>query len=265
MRLLAIASLLSLVLTAGAQAAGGGDTARKHPEPQSWTFSGPFGTFDRQQLQRGYQVYKEVCAACHGMKLLSFRNLSQPGGPEFSAAQAKALAAGVQVAALNDAGEPIERPGTVADRFPSPYPNDKAARAANNNALPPDLSVIVKARAHGIEGEGPDYLYWLLIGYSDPPEGKSVLEGLYYNPYFEGHQIAMPPPLASDGQVTWPEGNPPATKQQMAKDVVAFMTWAADPHMEARKSLGVKVFIFLIFLCVLLFFAYKRQWKDVAH
>jgi cytochrome c1 len=265
MRLLAIASLLALVLTSGAQAAGGGDTARKHPEPQSWTFTGPFGTFDRQQLQRGYQVYKEVCAACHGMKLLSFRNLSQPGGPEFSAAQARALAAGVEVAALNDVGEPITRPGTVADRFPSPYPNDRAARAANNNALPPDLSVIVKARAHGIEGEGPDYLYWLLVGYSDPPAGKTVLEGLYYNPYFEGHQIAMPPPFATDGQVTWPEGNPPATKQQMAKDVVAFLTWASEPHMESRKQLGVKVFIFLIFLCVLLYFAYKRQWKNVDH
>lgn len=265
MRVLAIASLLAFALVSGAQAAGEGDTARKHPEPQAWSFSGPFGTFDRQQLQRGYQVYKEVCAACHGMKLLSFRNLAQPGGPEFSDAQAKALAAAVQVSVLDDKGEPMERPGTVADRFPSPYPNDKAARAANNNALPPDLSVIVKARAHGIEGEGPDYLYALLTGYSDPPAGKTVLEGLYYNVYFEGHQIAMPPPLATDGQVTWPEGNPAATKQQMAKDVVAFMTWAADPHMEARKALGVKVFIFLIFLSVVLFFAYKRQWKDVDH
>ena len=265
MRLRAIASLLALALSSGAQAAGGGDTDPKHPEKQAWSWSGPFGTFDRQQLQRGYQVYKEVCAACHGMKLVSFRNLAQPGGPEFTAEQAKALAAAVQVSALDDQGEPMDRPGTVADRFPSPYPNDKAARAANNNALPPDLSVIAKARAHGIEGEGPDYLYSLLIGYSDPPEGKTVLEGLYYNPYFAGHQIAMPPPIASDGQVTWPEGNPPATKSQMAKDVVAFLTWAADPHAEARKALGVKVVIFLVFLCVLLFFAYKRQWKDVDH
>lgn len=265
MRLIAIASLLALVMSTSAQAAGSGDTARKHPEPQAWSFHGPFGTFDRQQLQRGYQVYKEVCAACHGMKLLAFRNLAQQGGPEFSEAQVKTLAAGVQVASLDDNGEPTERAGTVADRFPSPYPNAKAARAANNNAYPPDLSVIVKARAHGIEGEGPDYLYWLLVGYSDPPEGKAVLEGLYYNPYFEGHQIAMPPPLSSDGQVTWPEGNPPATKSQMAKDVVAFLTWAADPHMESRKALGVKVVIFLLFLCVLLYFAYRRQWKDVDH
>jgi ubiquinol-cytochrome c reductase cytochrome b/c1 subunit len=265
MRILAIASVLALSFVGQAFAAGGGDTEPKHPEKQQWTWEGPFGTFDRQQLQRGYQVYKEVCAACHGIRLLSFRNLAQPGGPEFTAAQAKALAAAVQVPALDDKGESIMRPGTVADRFPSPYPNDKAARAANNNALPPDLSVIAKARAHGIDGEGPDYLYSLLIGYSEPPASFTVLEGLYYNEYFAGHQIAMPPPIASDGQVTWPDGNPPATKQQMAKDVVAFLTWAAEPHMEARKALGVKVFIFLVFLSILLFFAYKRQWKDVDH
>jgi ubiquinol-cytochrome c reductase cytochrome c1 subunit len=241
MRILAIASVLALSFVGQAFAAGGGDTEPKHPEKQQWSWEGPFGTFDRQQLQRGYQVYKEVCAACHGARLLSFRNLAQPGGPEFTAAQAK------------------------ADRFPSPYPNDKAARAANNNALPPDLSVIVKARAHGIEGEGPDYIYSLITGYSEPPASFTVLEGLYYNEYFAGHQIGMPPPIASDGQVTWPDGNPPATKQQMAKDVVAFLTWAADPHMEARKELGVKVFIFLVFLSIVLFFAYKRQWKDVDH
>ena len=265
MRILAIASVLALSFVGQAFAAGGGDTEPKHPEKQQWSWEGPFGTFDRQQLQRGYQVYKEVCAACHGARLLSFRNLAQPGGPEFTAAQAKALAAAVQVPALDDKGESIMRAGTVADRFPSPYPNDKAARAANNNALPPDLSVIVKARAHGIEGEGPDYIYSLITGYSEPPASFTVLEGLYYNEYFAGHQIGMPPPIASDGQVTWPDGNPPATKQQMAKDVVAFLTWAADPHMEARKELGVKVFIFLVFLSIVLFFAYKRQWKDVDH
>lgn len=265
MRIIALVSVIVVALASQAFASGGGSTDPKHPETQAWSWEGPFGTFDRQQLQRGYQVYKDVCAACHSMKLVAFRNLSQPGGPEFTAAQAKAIATNVQVGGLDDKGEAIQRPATVADRFPSPYANDKAARAANNNALPPDLSVIVKARAHGIEGEGPDYIYSLLTGYSDPPEGVSVLSGLNYNPYFAGHQIAMPSPLSSDGLVTWPEGNPAATKQQMAKDVVAFMTWASDPNMEARKSLGVKVVIFLIFLSVILFFAYKRQWKDVPH
>ena len=144
-------------------------------------------------------------------------------------------------------------------------PNEKAARAANNNAYPPDLSVIAKARAHGIEGEGPDYLYALITGYSEAPADFQLLPGLNYNPYFAGHQIAMPPPLSSDGQVTWADGNPPATKSQMAKDVVAFLTWAADPKMEERKSLGVKVMIFLALLSIMLFFAYKRVWRDVSH
>ena len=199
------------------------------------------------------------------MHLVSFRNLAQPGGPEFSVAQAKAIATGIQVPGLDDKGEAIQRPATLADRFPSPFTNEKAARAANNNAYPPDLSVIIKARAHGIEAEGPDYVYSLLTGYTDPPAGETVLEGLNYNPYFAGHQIGMPPPISSDGQVTWAEGNPPATKQQMAKDVVAFLTWASDPNLEARKQMGVKVMLFLALLSVMMFFAYKRLWKDVDH
>lgn len=265
MRILALASLFAVVLSTQAYAEGAVSTEPKAPEKQSWSWEGPFGTFDRQQLQRGYQVYKEVCSACHSMHLMSFRNLAQPGGPEFTPAQAKAIAEGIQVPGLDDKGEPIQRPATLADRFPSPFPNEKAARAANNNALPPDLSVIIKARAHGIDAEGPDYVYSLLTGYQDPPAGETVLEGLNYNPYFPGHQIGMPSPLASDGQVTWPDGNPPATKQQMAKDVVAFLTWVSDPNMEARKTLGVKVVIFLVFLSIVLYLAYKRQWKDVEH
>lgn len=233
-----------------------------HPEKQEWHWQGVFGSFDRQQLQRGYQVYKEVCAACHAMHLMSFRNLSQPGGPEFSEAQMKAIAAGFQVPTLNDAGETVQRAGTSADRFPSPFPNEKAARAANGNAYPPDLSVIAKAR----EG-GPDYIYALLTGYKDPPPDFTLLPGLNYNEYFPGHQIAMPAPLTSDGQVTYApdQGNPPATKQQMAKDVVAFLAWASEPHLEARKTLGVKVMLFLGALSLLLFFAYRRIWKDVEH
>jgi cytochrome c1 len=258
MKLKALLALILAVVAATGFVYASEDVA--HPAPQSWTWDGPFGTFDRQQLQRGYQVYKEVCAACHSMRLVSFRNLAQPGGPEFSEAQMKAIAASFQVPTLDEKGETVQRPGIPADRFPSPFPNEKAARAANNNALPPDLSVVVKARAGG-----PDYIYALITGYSDPPAGFTLLSGLYYNPYFSGHQIAMAPPLASDGLVTWPEGNPQATKAQMARDVVAFLMWAAEPKLEERKRLGVQVVIFLILLSVLLYFAYKRLWRDVDH
>lgn len=256
MRRAVLAVLVALALGVVAQA----DTEAKHPEKQNWSWSGPLGKFDRQELQRGYQVYKDVCAACHGMRFVAFRNLGEPGGPEFTPAQVKALAAAVQVNALDDKGEPITRPGTPADRFPSPYPNEIAARAANNNALPPDLSVIAKAR----EG-GPDYLYALLMGYSDPPAGFQLLPGLSYNAYFPGHQIAMPGPLTSDGQVTWPQGNPPASRENMAKSVVALLMWAAEPKMEERKELGVMVMVFLAGLSVLLFLAYRRLWRDVDH
>ncbi len=260
-----IRALLAIVLMlgfAGAALAEPKEGDAKHPEEQEWVWTGPFGKFDRQQLQRGYQVYKEVCSACHGMHLVAFRNLSQPGGPEFSEAQAKALAASFKFPTTDDKGEETERTGTTADHFPSPYPNENAARAANGNALPPDLSVIIKAR----EG-GPDYAYALLTGFSDPPAefAPKMLPGLNYNPYFQGWQITMPEPLTSDGQVTWPEGNPPATKQQMAKDVVAFLTWASEPKLEERKQLGVQVMIFLAALAILLYFAYKRVWRDVEH
>lgn len=255
-------ALLAVVLAFGFSGAAIAENEAKHPEPQTWEFDGVFGTFDRQQLQRGYQVYKEVCSVCHSMNLVSFRNLSQPGGPEFSEAQVKALAASFKFPSTDDKGEPNERTGTPADRFPAPYDNEKAARAANNNALPPDLSVIIKAR-HG----GADYLFSILIGYTDPPADFKLLPGLNYNPYFEGHQIGMPEPLSSDGVVTYaPDaGNPAATKQQMAKDVVAFLAWAAEPKMEERKQLGVQVMIFLAALSVLLFFAYRRVWRDVEH
>jgi cytochrome c1 len=253
-------ALIALTLGLAASAIAFADDDVKHPEPQAWSWEGVFGTYDRQQLQRGYQVYKEVCAACHSMHLLSFRNLSQPGGPGFSDAQMKAIAASFQVPTIDEKGEVVQRPGIPADRFPSPYPNDAAARAANNNALPPDLSVIIKAR-----NDGANYVHALLTGYTDPPAGFQLLPGLSYNPYFPNHQIAMPAPIASDGQVTWPEGNPPATKDQMARDVVAFLAWAAEPKMEERKRLGVQVMIFLGALALLLYFAYKRLWRDVDH
>lgn len=257
------ALVVSLGLVGQAVAAGGeGAHSAKAPRQVKWSWEGPFGHFDRQQLQRGYQVYKEVCAACHAMHLLSFRNLAQPGGPEFTEAQMKAIAAAVQVSGLDDKGEVIQRPATPADRFPSPFPNELAARAANNNAYPLDLSVIVKGRP-----DGANYLYSLLTGYSEAPKDFQLLPGLNYNEYFAGHQIAMPAPLTSDGQVTYaPDaGNPAATVDQMAQDVTAFLTWAAEPKMEERKQLGVKVMIFLAALSVLLYIAYRQLWKDVDH
>jgi cytochrome c1 len=241
----------------------------KAPKTVTWTWEGPFGHFDRQQLQRGYQVYKEVCSSCHSMHLMAFRNLSQPGGPEFTEAQVKALAAGVQINTLDDKGEAfddkgvaIQRPGTAADRFPSPFANELAARAANNNALPPDLSVIIKARPNGA-----NYVYSLITGYSDAPASFELLPGLNYNAYFPNHQIAMPQPLASDGQVTYAPnaGNPEPTIDQMAKDVVAYLAWASEPKMEERKQMGVKVMIFLVLLSALLYLAYRQLWKDIDH
>ena len=255
---------LSLALAGPALASGGESDAHaaKAPKAQTWTWDGAFGHFDRQQLQRGFLVYKEVCAVCHSMKLLSFRNLSQPGGPEFKENEMKAIAASYKIKALDDKGEEIERPGIPADRFPSPFANELAARAANNNAYPPDLSVITKARPNGT-----NYMVSLLTGYSDPPADFQLLPGLNYNEYFAGHQIAMPAPLVSDGQVTYAAdaGNPAATKEQMAKDVAAFLTWAAEPKMEERKEMGVKVMIFLALLSALLYVAYRQLWKDVDH
>jgi cytochrome c1 len=260
---LAIALALGFGLTGTALAAGGeGDAhAAKAPKKQEWTWEGAFGHFDRQQLQRGYQVYKEICAVCHSMHLVSFRNLSQPGGPEFTEAQMKAIAASFKIKALDDKGEEIERPGIPADRFPSPFANELAARAANNNAYPPDLSVITKARP-----DGANYVFSLLTGYSDAPSTFQMLPGLHYNEYFQGHQIAMPEPV-SGGEVTYAPnaGNPEATKEQMAKDVVAFLSWAAEPKMEERKQMGVKVMIFLAALALLLYVAYRQLWKDVDH
>lgn len=256
--------LASLLLAAGialAPVAAFAAENQKEPVPQEWSWAG-LGHFDQAQVQRGYQVYKEVCSACHGMHLMAFRNLSDEDGPGFTAAQVKAIAASFQVPSIDDKGEPNTRPGTPADRFPSPYANPDAAKAANNGAIPPDLSVIIKAR-HG----GPDYVYAILTGYSDPPEEMKakMMPGLNYNPYFANAQIAMPAPLTTDGQVTYADGNPPATKEQMAKDVVAFLSWASEPRQIDRKEMGVKVLIFLFVTALLLYFAYKRVWRDVDH
>jgi cytochrome c1 len=272
-------SLLALVLVAGftapfAMTAG---AAEGTPEPprQKWSFSGPFGLYDRAQLQRGFKVYKEVCASCHSLSLVSFRNLAETGGPGYSAAQAAAVAAEYKVQdGPNDAGEMFERPGRPADRFPKPFPNDNAARAANGGALPPDLSVMAKARTYErgfprfiidiftqYQEQGPDYLVALMNGYEDAPKGFALPAGANYNKYFPGHAIGMPKPL-NDGQVTYDDGAP-QTIDQYAKDVTAFLMWTAEPHMEARKRIGFQVMIFLIVFAGLLYFTKKKVWADV--
>ncbi len=221
---------------------------------ESWSFNGPFGTFDPAARQRGFQVYKEVCAACHGLKYVAYRNLRDIG---FSDEEVRAIAASVEVTdGPNDQGEMFQRPGRASDRFKSPFANDNAGRAANNGALPPDLSLMTKARVGG-----PNYLYALMTGYGDAPADVKVMEGLHYNKYFPGHQIAMPNPLNAD-QVTYADGTK-ATVEQMAKDVTVFLSWTAEPEMEARKRLGVKVMLFLILLTGLLFAVKRKVWKDL--
>lgn len=248
------------VLTLGlAGLAGGVHAAGDAPEieKQNWSFNGFFGTFDRAQLQRGFQVYTEVCSACHAMKFLSYRNLVEKGGPEFAENQVKAMAAEKSVTdGPNDEGEMFERPAILSDRFVSPFPNDAAAKAANGGAYPVDLSLIAKARAGG-----PDYIYALLTGYVEKPAKFNLSEGLNYNAAFPGHQIAMSAPLSED-QVEYQDGTK-ATVSNMAKDVSAFLMWAAEPKLEHRKSLGFKVLIYLIILAGFLYFATKKLWARV--
>lgn len=226
----------------------------KIPEPQHWSFATPLGTFDRAELQRGFQVYKEVCAACHSVNQLRFRELGALG---FGEKQVKALAAEYQVQdGPNEEGEMFERPGRPGDAMPGPYPNEQAARAANDGAYPVDLSLVVKAREHGA-----DYLYALLTGYETCPKDVTLFEGKNYNPYFQGGQISMAPPL-TEGIVTYGDGTP-ATVPQMARDVTAFLAWVAEPELEQRREMGVKVLIFLLILSVLLYGVYKAVWRRV--
>lgn len=251
----------------------------KKPELLSWSFAGVFGRYDPAQLQRGFQVYREVCASCHGLKYVAFRNLGEPGGLGYSQAQVATLAAEYQiVAGPNDEGDMFERPGIPADRFPSPFPNDQAAAVANGGAVPPDLSLMAKAR--GVERgpvwtvldfftqyqeAGPNYIHALLAGYGEePPEGMEIPAGTYFNPYFlAGASIAMPPPL-SEGIVTYSDGSP-ETIDQYSRDVSAFLMWAAEPHLVARKRLGFQVGIFLIVFAGLMYLTKKRVWSGVAH
>ena len=236
----------------------------KHPKPLHLASDGPFGHFDNQQLQRGFQVYKEVCAACHGLEQVAFRNLEELG---YGEAEVRAIADQwpIQVPSVNpETGEAATRKAIPADRFPAPYPNEIAARAANNNALPPDLSLITKAR----EG-GAAYVYSLLTGYQQQPAelvhkfpSAKTPQGLYFNPYFANLNIAMPPPLTADGQVTYAPGNPAPTVDQMAKDVSAFLVWAAEPSLTRRHSYGFAVVVFLLFGTVLGYLAYRNIWAE---
>jgi len=222
-----------------------------------WSFKGLFGKFDRASLQRGYQVYTEVCAACHSMKYLSYRNLSEKGGPEFSVAQAKAIAASFEVTdGPNADGEMFQRPGKLSDKFVMPYENVKAAEAANGGAYPPDMSVLVKAR-----GGGVDYIYSLLQGYEEAPSGMILDEGVHYNKYMYGNKIKMSAPL-SDGIVEYSDGTN-ASVEQMSRDVTTFLMWAAEPSLEARHQMGFKAILYLIILTTLVYFSMKRIWSRI--
>ncbi len=270
----AVIAVATFAVTAPALAAGPAHT----PHREDWSWSGPFGHFDRGQLQRGFKVYREVCASCHGIKLVAFRNLMEDGGPEFSEGQIRLLASEYQVQdGPDESGEMFDRPGRLSDRFPSPFPNEQAARAAQGGAYPPDLSLIAKARTYTrgfwlslldlvtqYQEHGADYLHAVLVGYGQPvPADAHAQPGLHYNPYFPGGWIAMPNPL-SDGQVEYTDGTP-ATVDQYSRDVTAFLAWTAEPHLEARKQLGFVVFIFLFVFAGLLYFTKKKVWSNVAH
>ncbi|MET3794193.1 cytochrome c1 [Aquamicrobium terrae] len=283
-KILASLAALGFVMAAGAAIAQ--DEGHNAAEPThfpihkpkyvDWSFAGPFGTYDKAQLQRGLKVYKEVCSACHSMDLVAFRTLEDLG---YSEAQVKAFAAEYTIEdGPNDDGDMFERPGLPSDHFTSPFPNHQAAAAANGGAAPPDFSLIAKAR--GVERgfptfifdiftqyaeNGPDYIYSLLTGYDEePPEGMEIAEGTHYNPYFiGGKSLAMAPPL-SDDQVTYDDGAP-QTVDQYSRDVSAFLMWAAEPHLEARKKTGFRVVVFLVLFAGLMYATKRRVWANVPH
>ena len=223
----------------------------------NWSFKQLTGKFDRASLQRGFQVYKEVCASCHSMQYLSYRNLGEPGGPEFSAEEVKAIAASVEIEDGPDSqGEMFTRQGKPSDKFKSPYPNVEASTVANGGAYPPDMSVLVKARPGGA-----DYMYSVLMGYEEPPAGMKLDDGVYYNKYMIGNKIKMASPL-SEGIVEYSDGTE-ATMDQMAKDVTTFLAWAAEPELEERHRVGFKVIIYLILLTILVYLSMKKIWSRV--
>jgi ubiquinol-cytochrome c reductase cytochrome b/c1 subunit len=270
-----MAAALMAALAPQPALAQGQEHAHETPQPPkvTWSFAGPFGTYNRAQLQRGFKVYREVCGVCHGMNLVAFRNLSALG---YSEAQVKAIAAEYKVQdGPNDAGEMFEREGRPADTFPPPFPNDNAARA-RYNAVPPDFSVLAKARTYErgfpwfifdlfmqYQENGVDYIHALLTGYEEkPPAGVELPQGTFYNKYFPGHAIAMPPPL-TDQRVEYTDGSP-TTVDQYSRDVTAFLMWAAEPHLEQRKRTGLQVMVFLIVFAFMLYFTKQRVWAN-AH
>jgi cytochrome c1 len=265
--------LAVVVVLAGAPIAVAADEEQSIPSRQSWTFAGPFGKFDRGQLQRGFKVYREVCSLCHGMKLVAFRSLSEPGGPGFSEGQMKTIAGEFRVNdGPNDRGEMFERPGRLSDYIPSPDPNEQAARARFNGALPPDLSVIAKARSYEVgfpgfildafkqyQESGVDYIFAYLTGYEDPPTDVTLEPTQFWNKYFPGHRTAMRAPFL-DGQIEYTDGSPQSV-EQYTRDVAAFLMWAAEPHLEARKRIGFQVMAFLVIFAGLLYFTKKKIWS----
>jgi cytochrome c1 len=273
-KLIALALTASLLGLAGSAFAADEQSHETPPPPsQKWSFYGPFGHYDKGQLQRGLKIYREVCAVCHGMKYVAFRNLEALG---YSEGQVKAIASEYKIPdGPNDQGEMFERAGRPADYFPTPWPNENAARA-RYNGVPPDFSVLAKARGYErgfpwfifdmfiqYQEHGVDYIHALMVGYKEkPPAGVTLPAGSFYNEYFPGHAIAMPPPL-SDKRVDYTDGSP-NTVDQYAKDVAAFMMWAAEPHLEARKRIGFQVMIFLLVLSGLLYFTKKKVWAN-AH
>ena len=227
------------------------------PIKVDWSFKGLTGTFDRASLQRGFQVYKEVCSSCHSMQYLSYRNLGEPGGPEFSEEEVKAIASSFEIQdGPDDQGEMFTRPGKPSDKFKNPYPNIQAATAANGGAYPPDMSVLVKARKGGA-----NYIYSVLVGYEDPPAGVKLDEGVYYNKYMIGNKIKMPNNLI-DGLVEYSDGTE-STVNQMAKDVTTFLAWSAEPELETRHKTGIKVMIYLFLLTILVYLSMKKIWSRI--
>lgn len=251
-----LAAVAAVALISGAAGTAMAQEEAPSPPHQEWSFNGVFGTYDEAALQRGFQVYKEVCSACHPVKHLYFRDLTQIG---YSEDEVKGIAAQYQVTdGPNDQGQMYQRPARPSDPIPGPFPNDEAARAANNGALPPDLSLITKAR----DG-GADYVYAIPTGFKDVPAGFKVNEGMYYNEYFPGHQIAMPPPLNPD-QVKFADGTQ-ATVPQMTHDVVTFLSWAADPTLDERHRIGFKVILFLVVATGVLYAAKRKIWSRIEH
>jgi ubiquinol-cytochrome c reductase cytochrome c1 subunit len=265
----------ALGIVVGAAAAGAAEYPLIKPVEQNWSFAGPFGTYDRGELQRGLKVYREGCAACHGMERVAFRTLEDLG---YSEAQVRALAGEYEIEDGPDAnGDMFMRTAIPSDYFPSPFPNAEAAAASNNGAAPPDLSLIAKARAveRGFPlfvfdiftqyaESGPDYIYNLLVGYEEAPEGYEQQPGTYYNPHFiAGTSLSMAPPL-QEGLISYDDGTP-ETVEQYAHDVTAFLMWAAEPHMEDRKRMGFVVMLFLIGFAVLVYLTKRKIWSNVAH